>query len=434
MLSVALTGNVAAGKSMVAAHWAELGVPVIVADELARAAVVPGSLGLSSVAEAFGAEVLAADGSLDRARVREVVFEDPAARDRLEQILHPIIWRLREEWLEERRGEGAGLVVSEIPLLFETGRQGDFDAVVLVDAPSALRLARMMEHRGLSERDARRIMDAQMDAGAKRERSDFVLDNDGSPDDLKSEADRVLEEIRSGAGIPTMRIDMHLHTVGSWDCLSAPERVLDAALAKGYSRIAITDHDRLHVALRMAEAFPDHIIPGEEVRTREGIDVIGLYLSEEIPKRTPAEETILRIREQGGIPYLPHPYAPGKGGDGRYAEALGPLCDVIEVFNARLHSARANALAGDLAGRHGKLRGAGSDAHTVGELGNAFVELPAHANCSGALLAALASAKAGGSDASLLVHLASTWAKVRKLMPGSRTGWDPGSGHRPSGR
>ena len=107
---------------------------------------------------------------------------------------------------------------------------------------------------------------------------------------------------------------------------------------------------------------------------------------------------------------------------------------MIEVFNARLHSARANALAGDLAGRHGKLRGAGSDAHTVGELGNAFVELPAHANCSGALLAALASAKAGGSEASLLVHLASTWAKVRKLMPGSWTGWDPGRGHRPSGR
>lgn len=419
MLSIALTGNVAAGKSMVAARWAQLGVPVISADELARAAVVPGSDGLDAITELFGSDVLQADGSLDRGRMREVVFGDPTARGRLEEILHPIIWRLREVWLDERRTEGADVVVSEIPLLFETGRQGDFDAVVLIDAPTDVRLSRMVEQRGLTEREARRIMEAQLDAASKREGADFVIDNDGSPEELSLAADRVLDEIRGRAGRSTIRIDMHLHTVGSWDCLSDPGQLLDAALAKGYGRIAITDHNRLHVALRMAEAFPDQIIPGEEVRTAEGIDVIGLYLSEEIPKGTPAEETIRRIREQGGIPYLPHPYAAGKGGGGAHAEVLGPLCDVIEVFNARLHSRRANERADELARHHGKLRGAGSDAHTVGEVGNAFVDLPAHANRADALLAALSSATTGGREASLLVHLSSTWAKVRKKLPGT---------------
>ena len=418
MLSVALTGNVAAGKSMVAARWAEMGVPVVSADDLARRAVVRDAPGLRAVTEAFGEGVLSADGTLDRGRLREIVFAEAAARERLEQILHPIIWTLREEWLDERRTEGVALAVSEIPLLFETGRQGDFDAVVLVDAPVEVRLGRIIENRGLDEIEARRIMASQLDSSAKRERSGFVIDNFGTPEALAAEADRVLSELRTQAGIETMRIDMHLHTEGSWDCLSDPEQVLETALERGYHRIAITDHNRLHVALRMAEAYPERIIPGEEVKTREGIDVIGLYLSDEIPKGTPAQETIARIRDQGGIPYLPHPYAAGKGGGGRYAEMLGPLCDVIESFNARLHSARANDLAQGLAARHEKLRGAGSDAHTVGELGNAFVNLPQHPNRPSALLASLATARTGGREASRLVHLASTWAKVRNKLPG----------------
>jgi dephospho-CoA kinase len=418
VLSVALTGNVAAGKSMVAARWAEMGVPVVSADDLARRAVVPDGPGLRAVTEAFGEGVLSADGTLDRGRLREIVFAEATARERLEQILHPIIWTLREKWLDERRTEGGALAVSEIPLLFETGRQGDFDAVVLVDAPVEVRLGRIIENRGLDEMEARRIMASQLDSSMKRERSGFVIDNFGTPEALAAEADRVLSELRNQAGVETIRIDMHLHTEGSWDCLSDPEQVLETALERGYHRIAITDHNRLHVALRMAEAYPERIIPGEEVKTREGIDVIGLYLSDEIPKGTPAQETIARIRDQGGIPYLPHPYAAGKGGGGRYAEMLGPLCDVIESFNARLHSARANDLAQGLAARHEKLRGAGSDAHTVGELGNAFVDLPQHPNTPRALLASLATARTGGREASRLVHLASTWAKVRKKLPG----------------
>lgn len=424
MISVGLTGNIASGKSAVATIWSEAGVPVISADELARSAVELGSDGLNAVVAVFGADVLAEDGTLDRARMRDRVFGDDGARRRLEDIIHPIVWRLRAAWIRERRDTGADLVVSEIPLLFETGREGDFDVVVFVDAPDHVRLARMVEHRGLSEPDARRIMAAQMPSEEKRRRADVVITNDGSLAMLSERAASTLALLRQRVPASTMRIDMHLHTVGSWDSLSDPERVLETALAHGLQRIAITDHNRVHVGLRMAERYPDQVIPGEEVKTGEGIDVIGLYLTEEIPKGTPARETIERIRDQGGIPYLPHPFAAGKGGGGTYAEELGPLCDVIEVFNARLHDPSMNHRAEELARRHGKLVGAGSDAHTLGELGNAWVDLPVHANEPEALRQALATATASGREASRLVHLGSTWAKVRKKLTGA-----PGGGY-----
>jgi hypothetical protein len=185
-------------------------------------------------------------------------------------------------------------------------------------------------------------------------------------------------------------------------------------------RIAITDHDCLEVALEMHRRHPERVIPGEEVRTREGLDVIGLYLTREIPRGTPARETCRRIREDGGIVYLPHPFAPGKGQSGRLARELAPLVDVVEVFNARLHPGRLNQPALDLALAHDLLQGAGSDAHTVGEVGGAWVEVPHHENSAAALLAALRDGRVERRTAPLLVHLASTWAKLRKALPGGR--------------
>ncbi len=419
MLSVALTGNVAAGKSSVADAWSAAGIPVVRADDLARRAVEPGTPGLDDVRAAFGDEIVRDDGTLDRARLRDRVFSDEAARRRLEGILHPRIRAFQAEWVEERRREGARLAVTEIPLLYETGRERDFDLTVLVDAPEAIRLDRLVKTRGLSETEARLMMAAQMDAAEKRRRADVVLDNTGSAAELERRAGEVLDELlRRAGGAGRLRMDLHLHSAGSWDCLSHPNRLLERARAVGLGRIAITDHNRLDVSLEMAAAHPDEIIPGEEVRTGEGIDVIGLYLHEEIPKGTPARETIERIRAQGGVPYLPHPYAGGKGGGGKYAEELAPLVDVVEVFNARLHPGRLNAPARELAERHATLRGAGSDAHTVLELGGAWVEVPPHANEPDALRAALASARVRGHTASNLVHLASTWAKLRKRLPG----------------
>jgi len=216
----------------------------------------------------------------------------------------------------------------------------------------------------------------------------------------------------------TLRLDLHSHTHGSWDCLSDPETLLARALERGLHRIAITDHNRLGVALEMHERHPDRIIPGEEIKTREGIDLIGFFIKKEIPKGTGAEDACHLIREDGGIVYLPHPYAPGKGGNGRHAEALAPLVDVIEVFNARLHPGKWNIPAEALARAHGKLRGAGSDAHTLREVGGAWVDLPAHENQPGALLDALAQGRVGGRTSPWWVHGASTWAKVRKALPG----------------
>lgn len=418
MISVGLTGNVASGKSTVAEAWEAMGVPVVSADDLARRAVAPGSEGLRQVVDLFGADVLAADGSMDRAAVRALVFEDDEARARLEGIIHPEVWRLRDAWMAEQRSAGAEVVCSEIPLLFETGQVDAFDIVVLVDAPEELRLARMVEDRGLDPAEARRMIDSQMPSDEKRGRSDHVVDNTAGLNELRGGAWEVLDRIRWSNGSGGMLVDLHLHTRGSWDCLSDPTLVLGRARFLGFDRIAITDHNRVHVGLEMAAAHPESIIPGEEVKTGEGIDVIGLYLSEEIPKGTPAVETIERIRAQGGVPLLPHPYAGGKGGGGRYAEELGPLCDVIEVFNARLHDPSMNEKAADLASRLGKLTSAGSDAHTVREVGNGRNVLPSHPNTADGLRGALTRVSTSGREASRLMHLASTWAKVAKKLPG----------------
>ncbi len=214
----------------------------------------------------------------------------------------------------------------------------------------------------------------------------------------------------------TILLDLHLHTRDSWDSVSDPERILEVASRRGVHRVAMTDHDRLGVALEMAARYPDRVIAGEEVRTAEGFDLIGLYLREEIPGGTPARECCDRIRDQGGIVYLPHPYASGKGGGGRFAEEMAPLSDVVEVFNARLLSVRRNRRALELARRHGRLVGAGSDAHTPGEVGNGRVEVPAHPNTPAALLKALREARIAGRRASPHVFLLSNWAKVRKRL------------------
>jgi dephospho-CoA kinase len=200
LVQVGLTGNVASGKSTVARRWAEAGVPVVSADALAREVVAPGSEGLARVVDAFGPEVLTRSGELDRARLRALVFDDPEARARLEALLHPLLARRREAWIAERRSEGHRLVVSEIPLLFEAGLEGAVDRIVLVDAPPATRLRRLVEDRGLAPAEARRILEAQMDPELKRARAHHVIENDGSLEELHARADAVLADLRREAG------------------------------------------------------------------------------------------------------------------------------------------------------------------------------------------------------------------------------------------
>lgn len=190
MLVVGLTGNIASGKSTVAARLAEFGAAIVDADLLAREAVRPGSRALPRIVERWGDEVLEPDGVLDRAALRQRVFSDREELDALNAIVHPEVQRLRLERVEEARDAGARIVVCDIPLLFEAHLADQFDAIVLVDAPRPLRLERLVLDRGLHETEAMDMITAQMPAELKRARSDFVIDNGGDREQL---ADRVHE-------------------------------------------------------------------------------------------------------------------------------------------------------------------------------------------------------------------------------------------------
>lgn len=215
----------------------------------------------------------------------------------------------------------------------------------------------------------------------------------------------------------TVRVDMHLHTARSFDCSSDPVEVVETAVRRGIDRICVTDHNRIATALALRERFPHRVIVGEEVKTAERVDVIGLFLTELIPEGTPALETCARIHGQGGLVYVPHPFAAGKGGGGRILSVIEAHVDAVEGFNARLHRQRLNDRAVAWAEERGLPLGAGSDAHTLGEVGRAFVEVPAFGPDPAAFLEALRSASIHGSFSSWSVHAASTWAKLRKRLP-----------------
>lgn len=199
MMKVALTGNVASGKTTLARIWAGEGVPLISADELAREAVAPGTPGLRAVATLLGPEALKEDGTLDRDRARAMVFSDVSLRKEMEGILHPIIRGLRDDRMERVARQGNHLVVAEIPLLFEVGLEGEYDVVVLVHAPFEERLRRLTRIRGLEEEEARRILDSQIPSEEKLRRASYVIRNDGSEEDLAVRALALLDLLRARA-------------------------------------------------------------------------------------------------------------------------------------------------------------------------------------------------------------------------------------------
>jgi dephospho-CoA kinase len=177
-LHVGLTGNIAAGKSTVAALFRGWGATIIDADEIVRQLQTPGHPVHAAIVERFGPDVLAPNGELDRPALRARVLADPMALAALNRLVHPAVAERRRELLTEARRRGDRIVVSDIPLLFEADDPTGFDAVVLVDAPTEVRRARLGE-RGLPPGEAERLMAAQHPASAKRARSDFVIDNDG---------------------------------------------------------------------------------------------------------------------------------------------------------------------------------------------------------------------------------------------------------------
>jgi dephospho-CoA kinase len=187
-LLVGLTGNIASGKSTVAARLRTLGAHVIDADALARAVVAAGEPALAAIAARWPA-VIAADGTLDRAALRQRVFADPAERAALEAITHPAIAARRDAALAAARAAGARVVVYDVPLLFEAGLTGSVDRIVLVDAPEPVRRERLMRDRGLSAADADAAIAAQWPSARKRPLAQHVLDNDGTPAELLAQVD-----------------------------------------------------------------------------------------------------------------------------------------------------------------------------------------------------------------------------------------------------
>ena len=192
-MRVGLTGGVASGKSTVAALLAELGAVVIDSDLLAREVVARGTPGLARVVEAFGEDVLTADGDLDRARVGSIVFGDEQRRRVLEGIVHPLV-RERSAAIEAEVGPD-DLVVHDIPLLAETGAAAGFEAVVVVDVPQETQVTRMVEDRGWTRADALARIASQATREQRLAIATQVIDNTGSLDDLRARVEAVRAEL-----------------------------------------------------------------------------------------------------------------------------------------------------------------------------------------------------------------------------------------------
>ncbi|HET9603174.1 MAG TPA: dephospho-CoA kinase [Gemmatimonadales bacterium] len=201
-LRVAVTGNIGSGKSTVARCFEAWGADRIDADAVTRQLQEPGQPVFDAIVRRFGNRILQSDGTLDRRALRDVVLADPDARADLNAIVHPAVYAAldaaiakrqtpddgREAFGVERPTSGSPPIVVEIPLLFETGTAGRFDRVVLVQAPRALILERLVTGRGLDSVTAARFLDAQAEASKVRQLSDFVIENDGSVDELEAKA------------------------------------------------------------------------------------------------------------------------------------------------------------------------------------------------------------------------------------------------------
>lgn len=193
MLRIGLTGGIGSGKSEVSRRLAAHGAVVIDADRLAREVVEPGTPGLAEVVETFGPGVLAADGSLDRPALGARVFDDEAARGRLEGIIHP---RVRARAAElERAAAADAVVVHDIPLLVETGQVERFDGVVVVDVPVEVQVERLVQKRGMAEAEARSRIEAQATRQQRAGVADWIVDNTGSLADLEAAVSRLWKEL-----------------------------------------------------------------------------------------------------------------------------------------------------------------------------------------------------------------------------------------------
>jgi dephospho-CoA kinase len=199
MLRVALTGGIATGKSYVLDQFGRRGVPCIDADELAHGVMASGTEASRAIADRFGPEVLAADGSVDRRRLGPIVFADARARKDLEAIVHPAVYRAIAASLRgfERIG-GSPLAVVDIPLLYETGHAHEFSKVIATTCPPAMQVERLID-RGLTREEAERRLAAQLPSEEKARRADYVIRTDGTFAETDAQVEAVLRDLLSAA-------------------------------------------------------------------------------------------------------------------------------------------------------------------------------------------------------------------------------------------
>lgn len=199
MLKVALTGGIATGKSYVLEQFRRRGIPCLDADLLAHGVTAAGTEATAAIAARFGADMLTADGAVDRAKLGPVVFTDPAARRELEAIVHPAVYRAIAAGLRafELVGDGRFAVV-DVPLLYETGAEKNFDRVIVTTCSPELQVARLIE-RGMIEAGARQRLDAQWPSEKKASRADFVVRTDGTFEDTDRQVDEILQILRSSS-------------------------------------------------------------------------------------------------------------------------------------------------------------------------------------------------------------------------------------------
>ena len=196
MLRVGLTGSIAVGKSFVLGVLEELGCRVIDADAVARQVVLPGTAGLKAVIEAFGEKVLKRDGSLDRAKLGEIVFADEAKRQQLNTTLHPFIMAAQDAQLHDwERQDSKGIAVVDAALMIESGGYRRFDKLIVVHCPPEVQLQRLMSREGLTRDEAERRINTQMPQEQKKKFADFLIDTSDGFQNVRRQTQAVFQEL-----------------------------------------------------------------------------------------------------------------------------------------------------------------------------------------------------------------------------------------------
>jgi len=211
-----------------------------------------------------------------------------------------------------------------------------------------------------------------------------------------------------------VKADLHIHTRYSRDCNTPLEKIVSRCLKIGINCVAICDHGTAEGALKMRDIAPFPVIVAEEILTPKG-EIIGMFLKETIPSGLSVDKTIAQIRSQGGLVCIPHPYDMFRQSALRnnIVDEIAEQIDIIEVFNSRTLLPQNSAKALALALKYGVAKSAGSDAHTLSEIGNAYVEMPEF-NGKDDFLQALEKGNISGHRTNPFIHFASVWTRLRK--------------------